>query len=300
VAGCESGACLIDETHDGKVTVDLEGTIAFPDTEADGVPDRSDNCRFTSNPTQSLVPTPTVGAPPDVTLASCLSRNFGFARALDGCDGTRVTVTHNAPLQFELGANTILWHAEDGLQRVATDTQIVTIVDTTKPTFTFVPLDVHISECGPANLGMPTATDDCNGIVTFTNNGLPTYDVGTTPVTWTATDVSGNQSTMIQKVVVADTVAPTVSCTPTHPPGGSFRVSASDSCAGKPVIKLGSYVLAEGEVIKINETGQPGVRLRNVVSADRIRHFQVGRGEAIITATDESHNVGSVNCSVPR
>jgi hypothetical protein len=299
-AGCGSGSCLIDETHDGTVTVDLSGPIEFPDADRDGVPDRSDNCRFTANPTQTPVPAPTIDVPYDLTLASCLSRNFGFARGLDNCDATRVTVTHNAPLQFERGANTVLWRAEDELHRVATDTQTVTIVDTTKPTFTFVPLDLTLNGCGPVNLGMPRATDDCAGAVTFTNNAPPTYGAGLTPVTWTATDAAGNQSTAIQKVVVADTERPAVFCTPTRPPGTSFRVSATDSCAGKPVIRLGHYVLAEGEVIKINETGQPGVRLQNVVGADRIRHFHVGRGQAIVTATDESSNVASAACPVPR
>ncbi len=299
-AGCTIFGCIIDETHNGTITADIAGTILFPDTDGDGVPDRSDNCRFVANADQTPVPTPTITAPANVTLASCLSRNFGVAKSADVCDGTPVVVTSNAPLQFALGPNTVLWRAEDGLNRVATANQIVTIVDTTAPTFTAVPPDVHLNDCGPANLGTPTATDDCAGTVTFTNNGLPKYYVGTTPVTWTAHDVSGNQSTAIQNVIVVDTVPPTVFCTPTNPTGTSFRVSAIDSCTGSPVIRLGSYVLTEGEVILINETGQPGIRLQNVVGADGIRHFQVGRGEAIITATDESNNVGSVTCSVPR
>jgi len=36
--------------------------------------------------------------------------------------------------------------------------------------------------------------------------------------------------------------------------------------------------------------------LVNDVSADHIRHFQVGKGQAIITATDASNNVGSAIC----
>ena len=72
-------------------------------------------------------------------------------------------------------------------------------------------------------------------------------------------------------------------------------VTAFDSCAA-PIIRLGSFVIANGETIKINQTGQPGVRLMNDVSADHIRHFQVGRGEGIITATDPSGNVGTALC----
>ena len=37
-------------------------------------------------------------------------------------------------------------------------------------------------------------------------------------------------------------------------------VTAFDSCAA-PIIRLGSFVIAKGETIKINRTGQPGVAL---------------------------------------
>ncbi len=298
-AGCVPYiGCAINETHDGTLTADLTGTIVFPDSDGDGVPDRTDNCKFTANPTQASVATPTITPPPATTLASCLSRDFGVAAAADVCDGTAVAITNNAPLQFVLGANLVTWRAVDGLTRVATGTQTVTIVDTTPPTFTSVPPNVFMNNCGPANLGLPTATDDCAGTPTFSNNAPPIFYVGVTPVTWTATDVSGNERTAVQTVTVVDEVPPTVTCVATNPPGSSFRVSSTDACLGAPVIRLGSHVLADGEVIMINETGQPGVRLLNTVGPDRIKHFQVGRGEAIISATDASNNVATVACPV--
>ncbi len=298
-AGCVPYVgCVINETEDGTLTANLNGTIVFPDSDADGVPDRTDNCRFTANPTQAVVATPTITPPPAVTLDSCLSRNFGVAAAADVCDGTAVTITSNAPVQFDLGANLVTWRAVDGLTRVATATQTVTIVDTTPPTFTTVPPNVFMNNCGPATLGLPTATDDCAGAPTFSNNAPPIFYVGVTPVTWTATDVSGNQRTAVQTVTVVDEVPPTVTCEAVNPPGSSFRVTAEDACLGEPVIRLGSFVLGNGEVIMINETGKPGIRLVNTVGSDGVRHFQVGRGEAAITATDASNNVATVACPV--
>jgi hypothetical protein len=299
-AGCTFLGCVIDTTKDGTLSADLAGTLVFPDSDGDGVPDRSDNCKLTANPDQSPVTTPRITPPPNVTLASCLDRNFGYASAADICDATPVGVTSNAPAVFTVGANTVTWTARDGFQRTTTANQTVTIVDKTPPLFTFVPPDVHLNDCGAAALGTPAATDDCAGTPTFSNNAPPKFYVGTTPVTWTATDASGNQSTANQNVVVVDTVPPTVYCVATNPTGSSFRVSAYDSCTAAPVIKLGSYVLADGEVIQINETGQSGIRLQGIVGVERIRHFQVGRGEAILTATDESGNVGTIACSVPR
>ena len=59
---------------------------------------------------------------------------------------------------------------------------------------------------------------------------------------------------------------------------------------------LGSFILSNGERIKINETGKSGITLIGTVGPDNIRHFQVGKGKAIITATDGSGNVSTAYC----
>ena len=153
-----------------------------------------------------------------------------------------------------------------------------------------------MNNCGPANLGLPTATDDCGGSPTFTNDAPPYFYVGPTVVTWTATDISGNHATATQTVTVTDTVPPDVSCAPVwNDDNGFFQVSSSDAC-GAPTIRIGSYVLANGETIKIEEVGKSGVRLVDVIGPNHIKHFHVGRGEAIVTATDGSGNVASATC----
>jgi len=59
----------------------------------------------------------------------------------------------------------------------------------------------------------PTASDNC-AIDTFTSTHNPgdTFDVGTTPVTYTATDVNGNVSTCTFNVTVEDNEDPTITC----------------------------------------------------------------------------------------
>jgi hypothetical protein len=298
IVSCE--VCPIDEDRDGTLTADLSGTIVFPDADSDGVPDRSDNCRLVANPDQSPVATPVVTAPSDVTLASCADSQIGSASATDVCDGGPVTVTNDASHPFPRGTTVVTWTAQDAKGRMASSTQRVTVVDTTPPTFTSVPPDITLNNCGPANLGLPTAVDDCAGTPTFTNNAPAKFLVGPTVVTWTATDVSGNHATATQTVTVHDTVPPAVACEPAGPPGGSFRVSSSDACTTTPTIRLGSFVLADGEKIKINETGQSGVRLVNVIGPEHIKHFHVGNGEAVITATDGSSNVASATCGTAK
>ena len=51
---------------------------------------------------------------------------------------------------------------------------------------------------------------------------------------------------------------------------------------------LGTFSVGDGEVIQIEETGQPGVRFLGTLGRSQIRRYQVGKGEAIITAADGS------------
>jgi hypothetical protein len=53
-------------------------------------------------------------------------------------------------------------------------------------------------------------------------------------------------------------------------------------------------MLGNGEVIQIQETGQAGVRLLGDVKG--VRQFQVGKGEAFITATDAAGNSANAAC----
>ena len=75
------------------------------------------------------------------------------------------------------------------------------MVDNEKPVIT-APAVLSCYQAGNngcnINLGT-TATDNC-GILSFTRNGPACFPVGTTTVTWTATDVNGNTSTANQTV----------------------------------------------------------------------------------------------------
>ncbi len=297
--GCVPLVGCVDDDYPGTLTADVTGPLVFPDSDGDTILDRADNCRFFPNPDQGHVTTPVVTAPPDVTLASCLDTQIGIAFGADVCDATFVTIANNAPAQFEIGSNLVTWSGNDGKGRTGTANQTVTVVDTTAPIFTSIPLDVALNDCKAADLGLPTATDDCAGPPTFTNDAPAKFLVGTTEVTWTVTDVSKNSTVAAQKqkVVVIDTVPPTVSCPLAGPPQGLvYRVSAVDACTSSLDIRLGSYRLADGEQIKIEEVGARGVRLVSAVGRDGIKHFLVGKGQAIITATDASGNTAHAIC----
>ena len=65
---------------------------------------------------------PTIAAPADVTISSCVGANIGQATAT-GCG---VTITNNAPLQFPLGTTVVIWTATDSSNRTASAQQRVT------------------------------------------------------------------------------------------------------------------------------------------------------------------------------
>lgn len=76
----------------------------------------------------------------------------------------------------------------------------VTVQDNTGPLFTVVPPDLTISTCTGASIGQANAVDNCGGTVTVTNNAPAQFPLGTTIVTWTATDQRGNSRTATQRV----------------------------------------------------------------------------------------------------
>ncbi|MGB5943846.1 MAG: T9SS type A sorting domain-containing protein [Leeuwenhoekiella sp.] len=74
-----------------------------------------------------------------------------------------------------------------------------------------VSLDPILTQCEvlEADVIAPTATDNCKGAVTVTNDAVfPISTQGATTITWTFTDELGNSATQTQEVVIEDVTAP--------------------------------------------------------------------------------------------
>ena len=163
---------------------------------------------------------PTITCPIDVTV----SADAGICDASAVVLGTPVTadnctiasVTNDAPLTFPLGNTTVTWTVTDDAGNMATCTQVVTVEDTEAPMIV-CPADITVSASGgicsasAVALGTPVTSDNCS-IASITNDGLATYPLGTTTVTWTIVDGSGNTSTCTQLVTVEDTELPSIAC----------------------------------------------------------------------------------------
>ncbi len=144
--------------------------------------------------------------------------------ASDLVDGD-VAVTSDAPADdfFPLGTPTVVtFTASDSLGNTATKTTTVTVVDTTAPAFTSVPVDITVPATEPGGgavvpleaLGPVAATDTVDDAVVITNDLPAVCGPGDTIVTFTATDGSGNTVTTTATVTVVDGTAPVFTSVP--------------------------------------------------------------------------------------
>ena len=99
--------------------------------------------------------------------------------------------------------------------------QTVTITDDELPTITCGGTISQPADAGEdfatISVSAPVTSDNCevDSVVNNYNNtadASDTYPLGTTTVTWTVTDIHGNQSTCEQTITVTDEEAPQITC----------------------------------------------------------------------------------------
>lgn len=122
---------------------------------------------------------------------------------LTGC-----SVTVSLPL----GDHAITLNVSDGLL-ATNDDLLVRVMDTTPPSIT-APADVSAEQAhrdGTAvEIGTAQATDISDAAPVITNNAPAVFPFGSTIVTWTATDASGNMALANQVITVVDTTPPSL------------------------------------------------------------------------------------------
>jgi microsomal dipeptidase-like Zn-dependent dipeptidase len=253
--GSVSSACSPDSSTSFAV-----GTRSITCTAADEAGNEAE-CQF-ELVVEDTTPPSSVTPPADLPGVECTSplgasSPLGIATASDLCDPDP-TLFNNAPSVFPLGTTNVLWTARDGSGNEGSASQSVTVVDTTPPSIT-APGDV-VAECeGPGGtsvaLGTPVASDICS-TVTLSNDEPESFPLGSTNVTWTATDAEGNSAAAIQTVRVEDTTPPDVTLAVAPdllwPPNHKLvevvpTVTASDSCDAAPEVTLVDIVMNESD-----------------------------------------------------
>jgi len=162
---------------------------------------------------------PAINCPPDLTL----SNTPGICGAINVITGTPsgndncglASVTNNGPALYPTGTTQVIWTATDIYGHTSSCTQLITVIDTEPPHFgPLTDLTITANQgCFATGLSLltPDVSDNCQlSLVNHDGSGI--YEVGTTIVTWTATDVNGNVATTIQLITVVDTTSPVISC----------------------------------------------------------------------------------------
>jgi gliding motility-associated-like protein len=159
---------------------------------------------------------PTVTAPINVTVSAdnnCQATGVALGAPTTNDNCGVASVTNDAPSIYSLGVTTVTWTVTDNSGNISTDTQDVTVVDDEDPAI-IAPADITVSADGScqgtvASLGTPVTSDNCS-IISVTNDAPATYPLGSTIVTWTIEDGSGNISTDTQEIIVVDDTNPVI------------------------------------------------------------------------------------------
>jgi len=127
--------------------------------------------------------------------------------ATDNCDGVAVDFSEVTAAGACANSYTVTrtWSVSDCSGNSTSHTQVLTVEDTTAPSFTFVPADYTV-ECDAAlTLDAATAADNCGAAAVTVSESTEAGDCTNEYVmtrTFTATDACGNTSTATQVITV--------------------------------------------------------------------------------------------------
>lgn len=196
------------------------------------------------------IPPVIVGVPADITVKCTEIPAIVTLTATDNCDNAPTLTFNEEKVQGKCVNNYVLlrkWTSLDKCGNKTEKTQKITIEDNEKPVFTANPIDLNLSCEDVIADFIPIATDNCLGTVNIVK--VENKVIGSCPQNyilekqWTATDVCGNSSIIIQTINVTDKVAPkwnfilgdtTINCVEASVP---VVLTATDNCNLAVVVK---------------------------------------------------------------
>ena len=220
---------------------------------------------------------PILQVPNDLVIESTGSLtqvDIGEAMAMD--DNGIKLIINNSPESFSLGTHQIVWTAVDNSGNSAFAIQEIHVVDTISPVISQIQdktLEASVPIENIVKLEAPSAVD-VSGVMSIISDAPEFFPIGETVVTWTATDVAGNESSIEQRVTIVDTTSPSI----TVPADIEIEATSID----QNIIDLGeATVIDNGEIISITN--------------DAPEFFTVGNTEVIWSVIDSSGNVSSAS-----
>ena len=227
-----------------------------------------------------IQPNPISFGIPTITDVTCSGEDDGqiIISASDGTGAINYSINPNTGSQStsgtftELSAQPYTITATDANNCTAiVDVTVGTVNDVTVPVISGCPADItfYTNDGIPANCNQsvtwtePTASDDC-ALATFTSNYSPgdAFPVGTTTVTYTATDAAGNNATCTFDIIVVDNTPPAFTvpvattiytennCTVDRSPSktGNIITTLKDNCTLNVNLKIPPFYSDEPDV----------------------------------------------------
>ncbi len=179
---------------------------------------KSTTMTFSVSVTDGIPPT-LVNPPADLTLVTnpgeCTAiANWIPPTVIDDCGASTLTSTVDPGAVLPIGVIAVTYTAVDDSLNTTLHTFLVTVSDSSPPVFDTAPANLDVG----TSLGLcsaqvfwtePVATDDCTPPTTIQSHAPGAFfGLGTTTVTYTATDGSGNVATQAFDINVSDTEAP--------------------------------------------------------------------------------------------
>lgn len=258
--------------------------VTLTATDASG---NTTSCTFNVNRVDNTAPTITCPATQTVSAnASCqgvLGNYVGMATTSDNCSAVTVTQSPASGTVFA-GSQTVTLTGTDASGNTSSCTFQVNVVDNTAPTITCpgpqtLILNASCQATLPNYTGMATTSDNCSA-VTVTQSpaiGSTVSGTGTTTITLTATDATGNTTSCTFTLTKIDNIAPTITCPATQ------TVPGNASCQGT----LGNYTgmaVTSDNCSAVTVTQSPAAG--TLISGSQV---------VTLTATDASGNAS--NCT---
>lgn len=181
---------------------------------------------------------------------------------------------------FDIDTHTVHCTVTDDSGNLGIGSFSIIVQDTTPPSLS-VPPDITMEASGkltPVSVGIAVATDVVDGLVEVNSDAPESFEVGTTTITYTATDSHGNTATAIQYVTITDNTAPSVS-------GSSTSAEATGPDGAVVTFTVTATDIVDGD-------------LEPDCNYESSSIFNLGETIVTCTATDSSGNTGSSSFTI--
>lgn len=210
---------VITSTHPSGSFFD-KGVTTVTYTASDGGGD-VDQFSFTVT-VNDIEPPAFLNMPADITVGNvpgaCANTVFWLTPTVfDHCDPVGFAASHVPGTSFPVGETVVTYTSTDSSGNSASASFTILVEDQDAPTFVdtlpTISTVIDPGTCGAAvTWNEPLALDACDNQLTITSSHLPgdTFSVGSTLVSYTATDNFNNSSSLFFNVVVEDNEIPTI------------------------------------------------------------------------------------------